>query len=323
VKTSRGCVAGLCVATRVALLGSALFGTGCLSFHRGPLPGAPKDASYADIDGVRIRYKDEGQGPAVVLLHGFASSLETWETVTPTLKKTHRVLSLDLKGFGWSERPEGDYSPAAQAKLVLGLMKLRGIEHADLVAHSWGSSVALATTLADPKKIERLALYDAWVYEDQLPTFFLWARAPGVGETLFALFYDQRSDERMAHAFYDKKFITEPFVEAVDRALERPGTLAAALAATRGQHFADVESKYRTVRNKTLLLWGREDEVTLLPYGERLSKDLPNAKLVVYPQCGHFPMIEAASASTRDLDQFLETTPTTNTAPSVSDGIPN
>jgi pimeloyl-ACP methyl ester carboxylesterase len=284
---------------------AALCGTGCLSFHSGPLPGAPKDATYADVDGIRLRYKDEGQGPAVVLLHGFASSLETWETVTPTLKKTHRVLSLDLKGFGWSDRPDGDYSPAAQAKLVLGLMKARGIEHADLVAHSWGSSVALATSLADPKRVDKIALYDAWVYEDQLPTFFLWARTPGVGEALFSLWYGERADERMYHAFYDKKFITEPFVEAVDRALERPGTYAAALAATRGQHFADVEYKYKTVRNDTLLLWGREDEVTLLSYGERLSKDLPNARLVVYPQCGHFPMIEAAAASTHELDKFL------------------
>jgi pimeloyl-ACP methyl ester carboxylesterase len=288
------------------VLCAAILTQGCLEFHRGPLPGAPTNATYADVDGVRLRYHDKGEGPAVVMIHGFASSLETWDTVAPKLEKSHRVLSLDLKGFGWSERPEGDYSPAAQAKLVLGLMKVRGIEKASLVAHSWGSSVALATTLTDPGKIDRLALYDAWVYEDQLPTFFLWARQPGVGETLFALWYDQRADERMAHAFFDKRFVTEPLAEAVDAALERPGTKAAALAATRGQRFAAWEDRYKTIQQKTLLLWGREDEVTLLPFGERLNKDLPNSKLVVYPQCGHFPMIEAASASTRDLEGFLQ-----------------
>jgi pimeloyl-ACP methyl ester carboxylesterase len=52
-------------------------------------------------------------------------------------------------------------------------------------------------------------------------------------------------------------------------------------------------------------MWGREDEVTLLPYGERLARDMPNAKLVVYPQCGHFPMIEARGPSTADLVEFL------------------
>jgi pimeloyl-ACP methyl ester carboxylesterase len=55
-----------------------------------------------------------------------------------------------------------------------------------------------------------------------------------------------------------------------------------------------------------MLMWGREDVVTTLRYGERLSRELPNSKLVVYPQCGHFPMIEAQSASTADLIAFLE-----------------
>jgi len=281
---------------------------GCsLSFAQGPLPGAPADATYAQIDGVRVRYRDEGSGPAVVMLHGFASSLETWDTVAPALKKNHRLLSLDLKGFGWTDRPEGDYSPAAQAHLVLGLMKARGIDKAAFVAHSWGSSIALAATLAEPTRVERLALYDAWVYEDQLPTFFLWARAPGLGEALYSLWYDERSDERMAYAFFDKRrFMSEKLVEDVEKALERPGTKAAALAATRGQHFAEVEAKYRTITQPALLLWGREDEVTLLPFGERLQKDLRNSKLVVYPQCGHFPMFEAAAASNRDLASFLD-----------------
>ncbi len=296
----------------VAGIACCIATTGCLSFHRGPLPGAPPNASYADVDGVRLRYHDKGEGPAVVLIHGFASSLETWDTVAPKLEKTHRVLSLDLKGFGWSDRPEGDYSPAAQAKLVLGLMKQRGIERASLVAHSWGSSVALATTLTEPARVDKLALYDAWVYEDQLPTFFLWARTPGVGEALFSLWYAERGDERMAHAFFDKRFVTEALVEAVDAAMDRPGTKAAALAATRGQHFLGLEARYKTVRNPALLLWGRDDEVTLLGAGERLSKDLPNSKLVVYPQCGHFPMIEAAAASTRDLQAFLEPEPAPN-----------
>lgn len=292
---------------RLLVVALGVASTGCLSFAKGPWPDEPKSATWATVDGVRLRYRDEGEGPAVVMIHGFASSLETWDTVAPVVKKNHRVLALDLKGFGYSDRSEGDYSPAAEAKLVLGLMKQRGIEKAALVAHSWGSSVALATTLAAPEKIERIALYDAWVYEDQLPTFFLWARAPGVGEALFSIWYDERADERMAFAFYDReKWVTEKLAEDVVHSLTRPGNTAAALAATRGQRFFEVEAKYKTITQPALLLWGREDEVTLLPFGERLNKDLRNSKLVVYPQCGHFPMFEQAPASTRDLKAFLD-----------------
>lgn len=279
--------------------------TSCMSFHAGPMPGEPKNATYEKIGGVRVRYVDRGQGSAVVLIHGFASALDTWATVMPELEKKHRVLALDLKGFGWTDRPEGDYSPQAQANLVLSLMNQRGIDKAAIVGHSWGSSVALAIALAAPERVTRIAMYDAWVYEEQLPTFFHWARQDGVGEMLFGLWYKERPDQRIAQAFYDKSFVTQELVDDVEDALDRPGTVAAALAAVRGQRYSEMQPKYRTIDKPVLLLWGREDVVTTLRYGERLSKDLPNAKLVVYPQCGHFPMIEASRPSTRDLVTFL------------------
>ena len=297
----------------VAFAGSAAAALtlGCApSFHEGPLPGAPANATYADVEGAHVRYIDVGEGPAVVLIHGFASSLETWVTVIPALSKKHRVIALDLKGFGWTSRPDGDYSPAAQAKLVTALMDLRGVGSATIVAHSWGSSVALAMTLATPARVSRLAMYDAWVYEEQIPTFFLWSRAPGVGEALFTLFYGERADERMQAAFYDKeKWVTERLVEEVERALDRPGTTAAALAATRGQRYAEVQGRYKTIQQPTLLLWGRDDVVTTLAVGERLARDMPHTRLVVYPRCGHFPMLEASNASTADLTAFVDEAP--------------
>jgi pimeloyl-ACP methyl ester carboxylesterase len=293
-----------CVVTMAA---SALLAACAPSFYDGIPPGGPKDAYYADIGGAHLRFVDEGEGPAVVLIHGFASALDTWRGVMGELKKTHRVLALDLKGFGWSSRPDGDYSPQAEAQLVLALMDQRNIKNAAVVAHSWGSSVALAMAIAAPERVTKIALYDAWVYEEQLPTTFLWARANVIGEALFDLFYAERPDEKMARAFYDpNKYVTEKFLEDVERALDRPGTTAAALAAVRGQRFTDVQTQYHEVKQPVLLLWGREDEVTLLTFGDRLARDLPHARLVVYPHCGHMPMIEAAGASTDELEKFLD-----------------
>jgi len=278
---------------------------GCLSFHAGPMPGEPKDAVFAQVDGARVRFVDEGEGPPVVLIHGFASALETWAAVAPELRRTHRVIALDLKGFGWTDRPPGDYSPLAEARLVLALMEQRGVQKAAVVAHSWGSSVALQMALIAPERVARLALYDAFVYEEQLPSFFLWSRADGVGEALFSMYYKERPDEKIAHAFFDAKMVTEKLAEEVESALDRPGTAAAALAAVRGQRYAEIQGRYSSIQQRTLLLWGREDEVTLLPFGERLSRELPRARMIVYPRCGHFPMIEASRASTADLESFL------------------
>lgn len=284
----------------------ALLASGCLLHHTGAMPGEPIDGTYLQLEGTRVRYLDVGQGPAVVLLHGFASSIENWTAVIPELKKSHRVLAIDLKGFGWTDRPVGDYSPSAQASLLRAVMKERGIDQAAIVAHSWGSSVALAFALAYPDATERLVLYDAWVYEEQLPSMFQLARAKGVGEFLFAAFYSERSEERLANGFYDPERIPEKLVEDVERAMERPGTRAAALEAVRGMHFEGQTARYGSITQPTLLLWGREDVVTPVSIGERLVRQLPNASLVVYPRCGHFPMIEALSESNRELVHFLE-----------------
>src|SRR5262245_46034142 len=124
------------------LAASPLLG-GCLAFHTGAMAGEPEDATFLDVEGTRVRYVDEGEGAPVVLLHGFASSLETWSTVLPELRNQHRLLAMDLRGFGWTDRPNGDYSPDAQARLVLAVMDARGIERAAFVGHSYGASVVL------------------------------------------------------------------------------------------------------------------------------------------------------------------------------------
>jgi pimeloyl-ACP methyl ester carboxylesterase len=254
-----------------------------------------------------VRYVEAGDGPPVVLVHGFASSLDTWATVIPELSKNRRVLAMDLKGFGWTDRPEGDYSPAAQAELVTKLAAQRGYGRAAYVGHSYGASVVLEAAIAHPDRVDKVALYDAFVFEEQIPSFFHWAKMDGVGEALFGLFYKERPDERMRLAFYDKSYVTEELVDDVERGLDRPGTIAAALQTVRGLRYEHVEDKYRTIDVPALLLWGREDMVTpLQPYGERLARDLKDSRLVVYPRCGHFPMMEAAAQSNTELAKFLE-----------------
>lgn len=287
----------------------ALFG--CHQFHPGPLPGTPKNATFLTIDGVRIHYTDVGEGPAVVLIHGFGSSLEIWHEVVPALRSNHRVIAVDLKGFGWSGRPDGDYSPTEQGRLVLAVMTKLGIDKADIVGHSWGASVSLALALQAPKRVNRLALYGAWIYEEQLPPFFLWARAWGVGEFLFSAYYGERLEEQVAHAYYDPSSVPQARIEAIEKLFKRPGTKAAALTAVRDQHYSSIQKRYKTLTQPTLLLWGREDQVARLHFGERLRSDIPNAELKVYPRCGHIPMLEAAAASTRDLAEFLSPVPTT------------
>lgn len=298
------------------LVAASLLLSGCLSFHPGPPPGQPKMGQFARIGNETLRYYDTGQPgaddqaeqPAVILVHGFGATLEEWQAVMPWLQGAgYRVLALDLLGHGYSGRPNGDYSIRAQAQRVVALADQRGIYRFSVVGHSWGSSVSLAVALDHPKRVERIALYNGMFFEDQEPVLFRWARVPGLGELMFGVFYPDRQDEKMALAYHDpERHLDEQTVEAVERLMDRPGTLAAALAGVRAMDYRALEARYTTVKQPVLLLWGREDKVTPLGYGERLQNRLPNARLVVYPQCGHLPMIEASGPSTQELLRFLK-----------------
>ncbi|MBW2529602.1 MAG: alpha/beta hydrolase, partial [Deltaproteobacteria bacterium] len=193
------------------------------------------------------------------------------------------------------------------ANRVVALANQRGIYRFALVGHSWGSAVSLAVAMAAPERVTRVALYNGMFFTDQQPTIFHWARVPGMGELIYGVFYPDRQDEKLSFAFYDPdRYVDEATVEDVERLMDKPGTLAAALASVRAMEFGPLEARYGTVQQPVLLLWGREDNVTPLGYGERLLGRLPNARLVVYPRCGHLPMLEAAGASTQELLRFLK-----------------
>jgi uncharacterized protein (TIGR04551 family) len=278
----------------------------CPTFHAGPLPGAPASATFVDVDGVHVHYRELGTGPAVVLIHGFGASLDSWGTVAPVVAAHHRVIAVDLKGFGWTSRPEGDYSPEAQARLVWAVLDKLGVTDVAIVGHSWGSSVALAMAVQHPDRTHRVALYDAYVYDDQVPSFFRWAEKGAFGDLLFGLFYRERIEERAALAYADEGYITQARVDHVEAELARPGTVAAALATVRGHHFAALHAALASFDRPVLLLWGADDQVTPLRFGQRLANELANVELKVYPQCGHIPMVEAFRPSTRDLLKFLD-----------------
>jgi pimeloyl-ACP methyl ester carboxylesterase len=275
-----------------------------LNFHCGQLPGEPADATFEVVAGARVHYVDRGSGEPVVLLHGFASSLEIWSHLISELAREHRVVAVDLKGFGWTDRPEGDYSPRAQAQLVWALLEKRGIERAALVGHSWGASVALAMALSAPERTTRIGLYDAWAYEAQLSFAFRWSRSIGVGEMLLRLYDSNWARSQLALGFHKPGQLTPDLVKKLKARMDRPGARAAALATLRGMHFVEQQARYTTLRRPALVLWGQDDSIAAPAFGRHLASDLAG-ELVVFPRCGHFPMIEATEASNAALKSFL------------------
>src|ERR1700687_58243 len=116
---------------------------------------------FAEIDGVRVHYQEKGVGTPLVLIHGFTSSTYSWKDVFEPLSKNFRVIAVDLKGFGFSSKPDGDYTRRAQALLVAHLLDYLKIERTWLCGNSMGGEVSLNFALQNPQRVAGLILIDS------------------------------------------------------------------------------------------------------------------------------------------------------------------
>ncbi|MGO4387315.1 alpha/beta fold hydrolase [Microvirga sp. 2YAF29] len=131
------------------------------------------ESHWIDTDIGRIFARSKGDGPPVVLLHGFPQTHAMWHRIAPTLAQTHRVVCMDMRGYGWSTAPKGDakhetYSKRAMAKDVIRVMEALGHVHFAVVGHDRGARVGYRLALDHPGRVERLALLDI------LPTYHVW-----------------------------------------------------------------------------------------------------------------------------------------------------
>jgi pimeloyl-ACP methyl ester carboxylesterase len=285
--------------TLVAAVALLAVPTGCaLKFQSTTLDYAGEPHPVVRVGEADIRYSVSGpeDGEAVVLIHGFGSSLAAWDALVPALEDRYRVLRLDLKGFGRSSKYAADYGLDEHVAVILALMDHEGLGRAHLVAHSWGTAVALALAEAAQDRVGRLVLTSAWVYEGQLPWALRSARTAGMGELIFGLWYAENLDWRFGLSFHaPERWVTEDVMERSRAMLLLPGAKAAALATVRDLDLADRQQRYGQIDVPALLVFGQQDQVARPAFGERLQAHLPTARLEILPRCGHFPMIEHAA----------------------------
>jgi len=124
------------------------------------LPGVRHE--HVDVPGVRIHVARAGasDAPPLVLLHGWPQHWWCWRHILPALAEDHRVLAPDLRGWGWSEAPAGDYSKATLADDVLALIDAECFDRVDVIGHDWGGYVGYLLALEHPERIRRLTVLD-------------------------------------------------------------------------------------------------------------------------------------------------------------------
>lgn len=256
---------------------------------------------FAEVDGVRIAYCEAGAGgEPLILVHGLCSMSYTWQGVFAAFAARGRTIALDLKGFGASDKPAGDYRLDAQAEIVAGLMARLGVRQAVVVGSSMGGAVALRLAARWGERVTRLVLVDPAVYQAHLRSQLArWVLAPSgaVGGLLafraFNLF--ARSpliiEHRMRFVYGRREAITPERVAAYHAAVNDAGCQRAIIATLQAWDLGAVERDLRQVRQPALIVWGARDRFIRPHFGRRLARDLPQAELRLLP-CGHVPQEE-------------------------------
>lgn len=255
----------------------------------------------------RIQYHEAGEGPVLLLIHGSGPGVNGWANFQgnlPVFAAHYRCLIIDLPGYGGSHAVEGPPVPVC-VEAVLRLLDGLGIERCHILGNSLGGIVGSFVAAHHPQRVLRFVTIGG-IGMNVFSTF------PGQGLGLLVDFAENPSRERieawLRSMVFDQALITEALIDARYASAIDPVTLATsrklysraaaeALAAEfRGPNASQRVAHLASITAPTLITWGRDDRVSPLDMALLPMRVMPNAELHVFPNCGHWAMIECKAA---------------------------
>jgi len=248
--------------------------------------------------------------PTILLLHGTASSLHTWEGWVKAMSPSWRVVRLDLPGFGLTgPYPSGDYSPAATVDFLERFADAAGLKRFVIAGSSLGGQAAWRYALRRPDRISGLILIDATGYPQNLSTTsavaLQLAAMPVISELMRWAPIEGMVESSLKDVYVDDSLVTPELVSRYSDLMRRPGNRVALGDRARSAQPSTGWEQLRQLKVPTLIMWGAQDTWVPLSMGERFRQDIPGSELIVYPNLGHLPMEEDPVTTARDAMAFL------------------
>ena len=283
------------------------------------------DSRTLVVDGVKLHYFCGGSGSPLVLVHGLGSSaaVEFYYNLEP-LAAQHRVIAVDLPGFGQSDKPVLEYTIDLFVKAVSDLMASEGVGRAAVMGVSMGGRVALGLALTDPEQVERLILVDALgVGPPRRVLAYRILLTKGLGEltlsgTARALRRMNPATIRRFWGWYLNRpgrvdaILSDQRIADHGALLSKPEYRAAYLSALRSlagmRSLRDgvvVAARLPELRMPTLLVWGRHDHIFPPSHAESALERLPNGRVEIFEGSGHTPQMEEPERFNRLVLAFL------------------
>jgi pimeloyl-ACP methyl ester carboxylesterase len=266
-------------------------------------------ADFLEVAGIRLHVRDTGPkaAPAVILVHGFGSSLHTWEAWAQTLAGDYRVIRFDLPGAGLTgPDPTGDYTDARSLPILAGLMDRLGLARASLIGNSIGGRIAWKFAAEYPARVDKLVLVSPDGFESP---GFEYGRKPDVPSFVRLMRLALPASVlrmNLAPAFGDPAALTDDLVTRYHDLMLAPGVRDAMIARMEQAVLQDPVPLLRRIQAPTLLLWGERDAMIPFANARDYVGALAHATLVPLAGLGHVPQEEAPARSLQPVIAFLK-----------------
>ena len=263
------------------------------------------------VDGLNIHYKDTGpkDAPVVLLLHGFGSSLQTWDVWAAKLESHYRVIRLDLPGFGLTgPSPLHDYSEAGDLATLMHFVDKLGVASFSVIGHSMGGKMAWGLAAAAPDRVKALVLMapDGFPEAKDIGTK-PYAMPSVMGVIKFSLpkFLVRKSIEP---AFFDVNALSDSLVDRYYDMLRAPGVRAAILERSNQTIYTDPVPRLKKIKAPTLLIWGEQDQMIPSSNAQSYAHVLSDSQTVLLPKLGHLVQEEQPEIALAHVAAFLNST---------------
>ncbi|WP_203291392.1 alpha/beta fold hydrolase [Maricaulis parjimensis] len=260
-----------------------------------------------DVDGVTARVRIEGpdDAPAIVLVHGFSHSLESWDGWAADLSADYRVIRMDLPGHGLTgPDPQARYSVPQTVDFLAGLMDALEIDQAYLAGNSLGGLVAWRYAVDHADRVQGLVLVSPGgfsingVTEDPVPV--------PIGVSFFLTQAPEAMVAAATGALYGDSTRMDPSVPTrVHALMRRDGVGEAMVERLEVFTLPDPEADLARVTAPTLILWGERDAMVPVDHAAQFEAAMPDAQVILYPDLGHVAQEEDPARTLADVRSFL------------------
>ncbi|MDA9101507.1 alpha/beta hydrolase [bacterium] len=269
---------------------------------------ANQHSQFIEIDGMNVHYRDEGEGQTIILLHGTGASLHTWDEWTNELKKTFRVIRLDLPAYGLTgPHPEKKYSLSDYSSFLNSFVESLDIDNFILSGNSLGGAIAWYYASEYQNKVKLLSLLDPgglYSKENQSPLVFRLARAPGINKILRYVTPRFFIKNTLKEVYFDKTKLTDKKIDTYRDLILRENNRESFINRSNSEP-VDYTSRLKLITAPTQIIWGNEDEWIPVENAKFFSKSIQNTRVDIMQETGHLPMEERPYESLELLLNFI------------------